>query len=418
MASTDTQNEQGKINKHIIADDAQLYRTKICNAFLYTSAVLAIPALTASLLRMNEIGWQPVMLAHIIIAIGLWLTALLQNKVPYPIKAGFIVSIFIIIALGGIYQFGLVAGGIAFLVVTAPIATLLFNGKTGTAILIAGFSGAAVIGYLTVTGSISHAFDVSAYNIARSSWINSIIGWALASAAMTASLHAFNQGLIQALRKSHRQQKELSVGEKRLQMVLEGSEQGFWDWNIETGEVQRNDRWAQMLGYDSIAEFEDNTDTWTNAIHPEDRDIAWNSINDHLKGKTDAHNLEYRMLMKDGGFKWILDHAKIVERDTDGKPMRMSGTHTDISDLKKLQEEREQSIRSLQEALDEVKVLKGIIPICSYCHSIRNDEGAWNELEAYMTTHSDAEFSHGICPKCLEKVRTDAGLDNDDKQNT
>lgn len=66
-----------------------------------------------------------------------------------------------------------------------------------------------------------------------------------------------------------------------------------------------------------------------------------------------------------------------------------------------------------EKALDEVKTLKGIIPICSYCHSIRNEDEAWDRLESYLSKNSDAAFSHGICPKCLIKVRSEAGLDNE-----
>lgn len=67
--------------------------------------------------------------------------------------------------------------------------------------------------------------------------------------------------------------------------------------------------------------------------------------------------------------------------------------------------------QELEEKLDEIKVLQGIIPICSYCHSIRNDEGAWDQIEAYLSEHSDVKFSHGICPSCIGKVREDAGLE-------
>ncbi|MDA3835203.1 MAG: hypothetical protein PF495_17600 [Spirochaetales bacterium] len=59
--------------------------------------------------------------------------------------------------------------------------------------------------------------------------------------------------------------------------------------------------------------------------------------------------------------------------------------------------------KELQNALNEIKTLKGIIPICSYCKKIRDDEGVWNRLEAYIHSHSDAEFSHGACPECYKK---------------
>lgn len=130
----------------------------------------------------------------------------------------------------------------------------------------------------------------------------------------------------------------IKLSEERLKMVLQGSELGFWDWNIESGEVKRNDRWAQILGYSTIKDFEDNTDTWTNAIHPDDRDAAWKSISDHRNGLTPSHNLEYRMRTKDGEYKWILDHAKVVQFDENGVAIRMSGTHTDITDFKRTEE--------------------------------------------------------------------------------
>jgi len=57
-----------------------------------------------------------------------------------------------------------------------------------------------------------------------------------------------------------------------------------------------------------------------------------------------------------------------------------------------------------------MKVLSGVLPICGYCKKIRNDKGSWAQLEAYINEHSGAEFSHGICPDCIPKVKTDAGL--------
>ena len=79
----------------------------------------------------------------------------------------------------------------------------------------------------------------------------------------------------------------------------------------------------------------------------------------------------------------------------------------DITKRKQLEEERDKLINSLQEALNEIKTLKGLIPICSYCHNIRDNEGAWERIETYISKHSDAQFSHGICPRCLPKYFSD-----------
>jgi PAS domain S-box-containing protein len=92
-----------------------------------------------------------------------------------------------------------------------------------------------------------------------------------------------------------------------------------------------------MLGY-TIEEIQFTVTQWDTLIHPDDREAAWKSIKDHLEGRTPQHAAEYRMLTKDKQWKWILDRAKVVARDNHGKPTRMSGTHTDITE-KKLAEE-------------------------------------------------------------------------------
>jgi DNA-binding response OmpR family regulator len=76
-----------------------------------------------------------------------------------------------------------------------------------------------------------------------------------------------------------------------------------------------------------------------------------------------------------------------------------------------LQQNLEQRVRELQQALDMVRQLSGLLPICSYCKRIRRDDGhSWQQLEAYLSEHSEAEFSHGICPECYERAKKDLGL--------
>ncbi len=128
--------------------------------------------------------------------------------------------------------------------------------------------------------------------------------------------------------------------EEQLRFVLEGSELGFWDWNIETQSVKRNERWAIMLGY-TYEEIQQTTQQWTDFIYPDDRERAWASIKDVLEGRSLIHKIEYRMLHKDGGYRWILDQAKVMQRDNNGNPIRMCGTHTDVTDRKNMELELE-----------------------------------------------------------------------------
>ena len=79
----------------------------------------------------------------------------------------------------------------------------------------------------------------------------------------------------------------------------------------------------------------------------------------------------------------------------------LARVHTHL-ELKKARDEQKKLIDELQIALAEVKLLKGFLPICCFCKKIRNDEGYWQQLEEYITKHSDAQFSHGICPECVK----------------
>ena len=92
-----------------------------------------------------------------------------------------------------------------------------------------------------------------------------------------------------------------------------------------------------------------------------------------------------------------------------GKNLFCSIVH-DITSRKIHEQEREQLIRQLQKAMSEVKTLRGFIPICSACKNIRDDKGYWNQIEEYIRAHSDAQFSHGICPTCAKKLYPDLVL--------
>ena len=147
-------------------------------------------------------------------------------------------------------------------------------------------------------------------------------------------------------------ERALENSEKQLRFVLEGAELGFWDWDIAAGTVYRNERWATMLGY-SHEDIQQTTQQWTDFIHPDDRSRAWDSINSVLEGRSSMHRLEYRMLRKNRSIIWILDQASVMQRDEDGKPLRMCGTHTDITEIKATQEELAQHRRNLEKLVSE-----------------------------------------------------------------
>ena len=153
-------------------------------------------------------------------------------------------------------------------------------------------------------------------------------------AAVLAAL-AWQRRLLQRLA---RQTEALRRSEEQLTLVIEGSEDGFWDWDLRTGRIARSERWAAMLGY-TLAEIEPSPEFWRTLIHPDDRNAYEAHRREFDSGRNDRFHLECRMRTKSGEWRWILDRGKIVARAPDGTPLRKAGTHTDITLLKRAQEE-------------------------------------------------------------------------------
>ena len=98
-----------------------------------------------------------------------------------------------------------------------------------------------------------------------------------------------------------------------------------------------------------------------------------------------------------------LHTKKVPILNAKGEPEYLLGISEDITKRKQMEEALEEERRRLQQALDEVRTLRGILPICAYCKKIRDDEGYWNQVEKYVSDHTEAKFSHGICPTCFER---------------
>ena len=115
------------------------------------------------------------------------------------------------------------------------------------------------------------------------------------------------------------------------------------------------------------------------------------------------YDFEFPKYTARGRLIWVRSIGEAV-RDTEGRIIRLQGAFQDITKRRQVEAEREKLIKELQDALAEVKTLRGILPICMYCKKIRDDEGAWTQLELYIKQHTGADFSHGMCEPCTKKM--------------
>jgi PAS domain S-box-containing protein len=155
-----------------------------------------------------------------------------------------------------------------------------------------------------------------------------------------------------------------------------------------------NEQWLAFRGRTMEQEYGNG---WAEGVHPEDFDRCLKIYLDNFHARR-GFEMEYRLMRHDGAYRWIFDRGVPFNQET-GEFAGYIGSCIDVTDRVEAQE----ALRLRMEK--EINTLKGIIPICSYCKKIRDDRESWQQLETYISEHSEALFSHGICPGCLEKQR-------------
>ncbi|HEX7588229.1 MAG TPA: PAS domain S-box protein, partial [Anaerolineae bacterium] len=134
---------------------------------------------------------------------------------------------------------------------------------------------------------------------------------------------------------------QLKAREERFELVMRGTNDGVWDWDLKTDDVYFSPRWKGMLGY-ADGELANRFETWSMLLHPEDVDRAQVTLGDYLEKRSPVYEIEFRMRHKDGAYRWISARAGALW-DAEGKAYRMTGSHTDITERKQSEEALRQS---------------------------------------------------------------------------
>ncbi|MDP2031703.1 MAG: EAL domain-containing protein [Thiobacillus sp.] len=170
---------------------------------------------------------------------------------------------------------------------------------------------------------------------------------------LSVNAHRFNRNIVENLSlrlAAGPHEQALRESESRWQFALNGAGDGVWDWKIQTGEVFFSPRWKAMLGY-ANEDIGNTVTEWASRIHPEDKAAYDAELERHLCGETPAYSHEHRMRCKDGSYKWILDRGQVIEY-AGGGPLRMIGTHADISERKAVETALAESKLRLQTIIE------------------------------------------------------------------
>ncbi len=166
-----------------------------------------------------------------------------------------------------------------------------------------------------------------------------------------AQLEAANYQLAKEIAERKRTEEILRQSEQRWQLALRGNNDGIWDWNVKTNEVFFSTRWKEMLGYQDH-EISNHLNEMLTRVHADDLDWVTQAFQDHFAKKTPFYITEHRVLCKDGSYKWILNRGQGLW-DENGNVVRMTGSHTDITERKQAEETLSSLLNKLESIVEE-----------------------------------------------------------------
>jgi PAS domain S-box-containing protein len=192
--------------------------------------------------------------------------------------------------------------------------------------------------------------------------------------------------------------KQLEERAARLAAVMESSDDAILAKTLEGKITFWNEAAEKIYGYSA----EEVIGQSVSSLLPEDNQNEVYEILQRIRRGEMVHHYETVRRRKDGGFVHVSVTISPI-KDESGKLIGASTIARDITNWKQMEAEREKLISELQEALEKVKMLSGLLPICAHCKKIRDDQGSWQQVESYIHNHSEAVFSHAICPECAKK---------------
>jgi PAS domain S-box-containing protein len=181
-------------------------------------------------------------------------------------------------------------------------------------------------------------------------------------------------------------EENLTSERQRLANIIEGTNVGTWEWNIQTGETVFNEKWVQIIGH-TLEELSPlNIDTWLALTHPEDVNKSGALLKRHFSGETPSYDLECRMKHKNGQWVWVHDRGRVITWTEDGKPLMMFGTHTDITERKEAEEQRE----TLQTQLNQAQKMESVGRLAG---GIAHD---YNNMLGVILGHAEMALMHSV----------------------
>ena len=266
-----------------------------------------------------------------------------------------------------------------------PVASPVFEADLRSFLCAPLISNDGVIGLLQIQSAQAEAYSERDVTMIQS------IAAQIAGAVSSSQLHAAVRNAEEATRQS----------EARFRDLFDAAPVGYHELDLHGRVTRVNRTELSMLGF--AADEMLGEEIW-GFLAEDEREKARRAHEERLSGlaSPDQH-FERQFRHRDGRNVPVLVQSTLL-RDGGGHIIGTRATIQDISERKRSEGEREKLILELQEALAKIKTLSGLLPICSSCKKIRDDKGDWSQIETYIRDHTEADFSHGLCPACADEL--------------
>lgn len=216
----------------------------------------------------------------------------------------------------------------------------------------------------------------------------------------TSKLLLANQHLHEEINERKWAENALRESEEKYRTILQSINEGYFEINLAGNIIFFNEAACRSSKYSTEEIMGMNYQRYFTTASMMKISKMLQEIN---SGEKPEKSVDFEIICRDGRIITVEASVTLLY-DSGGIPAGFGFVTRDVTERKKIQEERERLITELREALANVKILSGLLPICSSCKKIRNDDGYWEQIESYIKNRSEAEFTHGICPECRKKL--------------
>jgi PAS domain S-box-containing protein len=305
-------------------------RNQIADKLLLVGLIVSIPAAIASGYRIIIMGVKVQFIVDILIAFILIVAHLTRRKTNYRKRMAFLLGYVFMLGWISLNTWGLWGFGLFIMFFSIIFTTTLFGIRYGL-----GLMGISIVIIVILTLSvhyewISFQWDFNALSHSTLQWVLRGVFFLVYS-----SITVITIGLIH--NSFEKINKNLAVSEERYDLALESVNEVIWELDVKTKKAFVSKKFFEILHF-APNEFALDFDSWRNLIHPEDIEEVMKNIREHMSNFSPSANIEYRIKNNLGKWQWILTKGKIIDRDEQGNPIRVLGTHTDIGPRKELEQ--------------------------------------------------------------------------------